>query len=45
MTMFDSIKIEYDAGNITTKGLKKAVARKWISETQYKEICGEDYTA
>jgi hypothetical protein len=42
-TMYDIIKDGYAAGKISKTGLKKAVTRKWISETEYKTITGEDY--
>ncbi len=37
---------ERGINGMTLQKLKNAVsAKRWIDEIQYKEICGEDYTA
>ena len=39
-----AIKTLYKAKRITLEGVKKAVADKLITEAEYKEITGEQYS-
>ena len=47
--MFETLQrlwSDREANGMTLQELKNAVSTKrWIDEIQYKEICGEDYTA
>lgn len=39
--MFDFLKIQYELGNITKEQLRSYVPM-WISESEYKQIVGEN---
>lgn len=40
---FEKVKYYYDNGLWNIGRVKKAVAKGWITEEEYKEITGEDY--
>lgn len=42
-TNFEKVKYYYDNGLWNIDRVKKAVAKGWIAEKEYKEITGEDY--
>lgn len=44
-TKAKAIKTLFDHHNITKAQLKTAVVKAYITEAEYKEICGEDYVA
>jgi hypothetical protein len=35
----------YVQGSLSKAGLKNAVAKGWISETEYEDITGDEYAA
>lgn len=41
---FNDVKKYYDRGFWTKQMIKDAVNRKWITEKEYEEIVGEDYS-
>lgn len=41
--MYATLKRLYDAGQLPTTNLKKAVTFGWITAADYKTITGEDY--
>lgn len=41
--MFETLKRLYAEGRLTIEQLGNAVVKHWISETQYEDICGEQY--
>lgn len=44
--MYERLKRLYQVEKrLTIKNMKKAVILGWITEAQYKEITGEDYSA
>ena len=40
---FDMVKEFYDEGYWDISKVKNAVAKDWITESEFKEITGEDY--
>lgn len=40
---FEKVKHWYDLGKWPKEAVKNAVAKKWITKEEYKEITGEDY--
>lgn len=40
---FEKVKYYYDNGLWNIDRVKKAVAKGWITEEEYREITGEDY--
>lgn len=41
--MFKRLKMLYDEGRLSKKGLGNAVKKHWLTEDEYKLISGEDY--
>ena len=41
--MFETLKRLYTEGRLTIEQLGSAVVKGWINETQYEDICGEQY--
>lgn len=44
MNWFNIVKTNYDAGYYTEEQVKVFVVKNKITDTQFKEITGQDYT-
>lgn len=40
---YEKVKKYYKEGNWTIQMVRNAVVKGWITETEFKEITGEDY--